>query len=236
MSVCGSTDRTADRRSKGVINLLFKSKVRLSGLSRLVLCRQVSVLDSLKKFKGVYLMFVCVCVFFFFEDLNIMISITILISTELQNRRCEVQWSIQRKRKSFLKCLNGLFSISLPFKRNKLGTYQPTRENQSLPYLVGFFVCLFGFFGQSCLIELILPAVSIKAIFTLRPLSWWFSLFPVKLNATLQLFNQFYFYKNEQTQNLSWMCWIKQVFLLQFTTVLSKDEIKRGKCQHPGEV
>lgn len=31
MSVCGTTDRTADRRSKGVINLLFKSKVRTTG-------------------------------------------------------------------------------------------------------------------------------------------------------------------------------------------------------------
>lgn len=28
MSVCVTSDRTADRRSKGVINLLFKSKVR----------------------------------------------------------------------------------------------------------------------------------------------------------------------------------------------------------------
>lgn len=28
MSVSGTSDRTADRRSKGVINLLFKSKVR----------------------------------------------------------------------------------------------------------------------------------------------------------------------------------------------------------------
>lgn len=32
MSVCGTSDRTADRRSKGVINLLFKSKVRPTGL------------------------------------------------------------------------------------------------------------------------------------------------------------------------------------------------------------
>lgn len=32
MSVCGTSDRTADRRSKGVINLLFKSKVRPAGL------------------------------------------------------------------------------------------------------------------------------------------------------------------------------------------------------------
>lgn len=31
MSVCGTSDRTADRRSKGVINLLFKSKVRQKG-------------------------------------------------------------------------------------------------------------------------------------------------------------------------------------------------------------
>lgn len=28
MSVSGTSDRTADRRSKGVINLLFKSKVK----------------------------------------------------------------------------------------------------------------------------------------------------------------------------------------------------------------
>lgn len=32
MSVCGTSDRTADRRSKGVINLLFKSKVTPMGL------------------------------------------------------------------------------------------------------------------------------------------------------------------------------------------------------------
>lgn len=32
MSVCGSADRTADRRSKGVINMLFKSKVRHKGV------------------------------------------------------------------------------------------------------------------------------------------------------------------------------------------------------------
>lgn len=32
MSVCGTSDRTADRRSKGVINLFFKSKVRPVGL------------------------------------------------------------------------------------------------------------------------------------------------------------------------------------------------------------
>lgn len=31
MSVCGTSDRTADRRSKGVINLLFKSKVGSPG-------------------------------------------------------------------------------------------------------------------------------------------------------------------------------------------------------------
>lgn len=31
MSVCVNSDRTADRRSKGVINLLFKSKVRPTG-------------------------------------------------------------------------------------------------------------------------------------------------------------------------------------------------------------
>lgn len=32
MSVCGTSDRTADRRSRGVINLLFKSKVRPTAL------------------------------------------------------------------------------------------------------------------------------------------------------------------------------------------------------------
>lgn len=32
MSVCVTSDRTADRRSKGVINLLFKSKVWPMGI------------------------------------------------------------------------------------------------------------------------------------------------------------------------------------------------------------
>lgn len=36
MSVCGTADRTADRRSKGVIKLLFKSKVNLSAVPRRV--------------------------------------------------------------------------------------------------------------------------------------------------------------------------------------------------------
>lgn len=52
MSFCGTTDRTADRRSKGVISLLFKSKVRLSGLPRQVLYRQVSALNNLKELKA----------------------------------------------------------------------------------------------------------------------------------------------------------------------------------------
>lgn len=121
MSVCGTIDRTADRRSKGVINLLFKSKVRLSGVPRQAFYRQVSALNSLKELKSFF--------WVFFDDLNIMISITILISTELQNRGYEVQWSIQRQLKSFLKCLKMFFFLcSLPFKRNKLGIYQSMRK------------------------------------------------------------------------------------------------------------
>lgn len=57
MSVCGTIDRTADRRSKGVINLLFKSKVRLWGVPRQAFYRQVSALNSLKELKSFFWFF-----------------------------------------------------------------------------------------------------------------------------------------------------------------------------------
>lgn len=41
MSVCGTADRTADRRSRGVINLLFKSKVKVAGAPRQAVYIQV---------------------------------------------------------------------------------------------------------------------------------------------------------------------------------------------------
>lgn len=67
LSVCGTIDRTADRRSKGVINLLFKSKVRLSGVPRQAVSRQVSAFNSLKVLKGLFYVGVFLFVFWWFK-------------------------------------------------------------------------------------------------------------------------------------------------------------------------